>query len=370
MKQKKRVLMVSCGGLGNGGVQAIMMGIIRNLSDQYLFDMLVFTSEKRHYDDEFITYGGKIIRIPHYEGHNAFLKRADMLVRDAYIYPKVCKILRNNQYDVIHCNKQSESALLLKAAARYKIPVRICHSHIIEVWNNRLLNLLKKKHVACINKYATHKIGCSIEACVSLYRGTNDYFVVNNFYDDAKFRIPTEKNESRHFTLTQVGAFSDNKNQLFTVKVFYELSKMLTDAALWLIGFDLDACYKQQVMALVTSLGITDKVSFLSGDSDVPHQLSKSDCFIMPSKKEGFGIALVEAQAMGLICIASDTIPTITDCGSVVFKNLSESPQAWASEIMQIVQRGKDFIINTDKYKESKVMTIYRRLYEDVKNGN
>lgn len=61
---KKRVLMVSCEGLGNGGVQAIMMGIVRNLYTECHFDMLLFTSEKRYYDDEFLKYGGKIFRVP------------------------------------------------------------------------------------------------------------------------------------------------------------------------------------------------------------------------------------------------------------------------------------------------------------------
>lgn len=365
MKQKKRVLMVSCGGLGHGGVQSIMMGIVRNLSNQYLFDMMVFTSEKRYYDDEFLTYGGKIIRIPHYEGYNPFLKKVDMIVRDAYIYPKVCKILRDNQYEVIHCNKQSESALLIRAAALYGIPVRICHSHVIENWNNKCLNLLKKRHVACINKYATHKIGCSIEACISLYGDFGGFSVVNNFYDDTRFRIPPERNKSQHFVLTQVGSFSDNKNQLFTVRVFYELSKMLPKSELWLIGFDLDVSYRQQVHLLVASLGITENVRFLSGDSDIPQKLSESDFFIMPSKKEGFGIALIEAQAMNLCCIASNTIPKVTDCGSVIFKSLSDSPQAWASEIMQIIRNKNTVVIpDTDKYKESIVMTIYRQLYE------
>ena len=60
--------MVSCEGLGNGGVQAIMMGIVRNLYTECHFDMLLFTSEKRYYDDEFLKYGGKIFRVPKYEG--------------------------------------------------------------------------------------------------------------------------------------------------------------------------------------------------------------------------------------------------------------------------------------------------------------
>lgn len=361
MKKKKRVLMVSCGGLGNGGVQAIMMGIVRNLSEQYLFDMLVFTSEKRHYDDEFLSYGGKIIRIPLYEGNNVFLKKLDSLVRDVYIYPRVCKILRENKYDVIHCNRQSESAVLLKAAVRYGISVRICHSHVIECWGNKVLNPLKKRRIRCINKYATHKIGCSVEACVSLYGKDENYFVVNNFYDDTKFIFPVGKSESQHFTLTQVGAFSDNKNQLFSVRVFSELYKVLPNAELWLIGFDLDASYRKRVMELVTSLNISDKVKFMPGDSDIPQLLKESDFFIMPSKKEGFGIALIEAQAMGLMCVASDTIPKVTDCGSVLFKCLSDSPKAWASEINS--NKNKKKIANTDKYKKSIVMNIYSDLY-------
>ena len=71
----KRILLVSCEGLGNGGVQAVIMSIVRNLHKEYLFDILLFTSEKRYYDEEFLTYGGQIFRIPRYEGKNQFRKK-------------------------------------------------------------------------------------------------------------------------------------------------------------------------------------------------------------------------------------------------------------------------------------------------------
>ena len=51
----KRVLMVSCEGLGNGGVQAVIMSIVRNLKNKYIFDILLFTDERRFYDNEFET---------------------------------------------------------------------------------------------------------------------------------------------------------------------------------------------------------------------------------------------------------------------------------------------------------------------------
>ena len=55
----EKVLMVSCEGLGNGGVQSVMMSIVRNLKNKYDFDMLLFTDERRYYDDEFEKIAGK-----------------------------------------------------------------------------------------------------------------------------------------------------------------------------------------------------------------------------------------------------------------------------------------------------------------------
>ena len=137
----KRVLLVSCGGLGNGGVQAIMMGIVRHLSKQYIFDALLFTSEKRFYDDEFLSYGGKIHRIPHYEGNCPILRKVDTYLRDFFIYQKCIKIFKQEKYDIIHCNKEFESAPILKAAQHIGIPLRICHSHVINQECNPLFNL-------------------------------------------------------------------------------------------------------------------------------------------------------------------------------------------------------------------------------------
>ena len=41
----KKVLLVSCEGLGKGGVQSVMMTIVRNLYRDYVFDALLFTDE-------------------------------------------------------------------------------------------------------------------------------------------------------------------------------------------------------------------------------------------------------------------------------------------------------------------------------------
>ena len=58
--------------------------------------------------------------------------------------------------------------------------------------------------------------------------------------------------------------------------------------------------------ALVSALKLTSRVHFLTERSDVPALLGNSNVFILPSRYEGFGLALVEAMAAGLPVIASN----------------------------------------------------------------
>jgi glycosyltransferase involved in cell wall biosynthesis len=58
-------------------------------------------------------------------------------------------------------------------------------------------------------------------------------------------------------------------------------------------------------------------VRFLGQRQDVPLLLAASDLFVMPSLREGFGVALLEAGAAGLPAVASSVggIPEIVDDG-------------------------------------------------------
>lgn len=58
----KRVLFVINLNLDNAGVPNVLMQIVRKLKDFYEFDVIVGSSAKGYYDDEFLSYGGKIFR--------------------------------------------------------------------------------------------------------------------------------------------------------------------------------------------------------------------------------------------------------------------------------------------------------------------
>jgi len=61
-----------------------------------------------------------------------------------------------------------------------------------------------------------------------------------------------------------------------------------------------------ELRELAERLGIAARIHWLGFREDVPRRLSESDLFVFPSRWEGFGLALLEAAAAGVPCIASD----------------------------------------------------------------
>src|SRR5690606_28087094 len=64
--------------------------------------------------------------------------------------------------------------------------------------------------------------------------------------------------------------------------------------------------YADNLKHLVTDLALTSQVSFLGMQADVRPLLASSDLYVIPSKKEGMPMALVEAMAMAVPVLGSD----------------------------------------------------------------
>lgn len=363
----KRVLMVSCEGLGNGGVQAVIMSIVRSLKDKYIFDILLFTDERRFYDDEFESYGGKIFRIPRYSGTNSFRKRLDYYVRGNHLYNKVLETLKENgPYDVIHCHDEYESAPILKAAAVSGIKVRIAHTHVISGKTNIIAGLLNNYRKKEIERYATIKIACSQEAGLSFFQSQENVKIVMNPYDNKRFNPGKyDLKKKSKIQLLQVGTYSVTKNQIFSVKVIEYIRKKMPDVKLILMG-NRNKEYDELLYKEIIQKKLEDNVTLMPGDADMPKLLSQSSGFLFPSLHEGFGIVLIEAQAMGVKCYASDTVPRATDCGGVTYLPLNDGAKVWAEKIIDDYQREHGMYVNYDvsKFSTEEVMKKYVCFYE------
>lgn len=131
------------------------------------------------------------------------------------------------------------------------------------------------------------------------------------------------------FVLGHVGRFHKVKNHPKIIEVFQALKQLQPSSKLLLVG---DGEDMPKIKQKVAELQLTDDVIFMGARSDVPAMLSMMDCFIFPSLFEGLGIVLMEAQAAGLRCVVSDTVPeetTVTD--KVIRLPLSSGAEMWAS---------------------------------------
>ena len=305
----KKVLLVSCEGLGNGGVQSVMMSIVRNLHKEYIFDILLFTSEDRYYDEEFLKYGGKIHRIPRYEGNNKIRNKIDYYIRGHYLYKRVKDLLRKEgPFDVVHCNDEFENGIIIKAAAECNVPIRVSHTHVISNKHNILATLLENHRKKLIETYATDKLGCSKEANESFYNNVKNTQVINNSFDDQRFnKEKVQLKKIDNLSIIQVGSYNETKNQLFTIDIINEIKKEIPNVHMSFVGFDMNG-YLEKMKTRIIQLKLESNISFFPSNADIPQLLMNSSLFILPSKHEGFGIVLIEAQAMGLKCFVSETV--------------------------------------------------------------
>ena len=62
--------------------------------------------------------------------------------------------------------------------------------------------------------------------------------------------------------------------------------------------------YEREVKLSAEELGISDIVEFTGYVPSVPEQLARADIYVLPSYCEALGIALEEAMASGLVCVA------------------------------------------------------------------
>ena len=253
-------------------------------------------------------------------------------------------------YAAIHSHVNIGNGIPLLAAYLCNIPVRVSHSHATN--GNETVFLKKpwyriKKNL--IKKYATAFLSCSEEAGEYLYgksffsekgivipNGIN----VKSFFDNRNAEVKMLKEdflikENCPLIVGNISRFDENKNSLFTVKVFNKILDWVPEAILIMGGPD--GGQLEECKSLVKKLKIEKSVRFIGKRTDVPICLKLIDIYLFPSLFEGLGIALLEAQASGCFCIASDGVSTEVDRGlnSVHFISLKKNETEWAKEIIE-----------------------------------
>lgn len=141
------------------------------------------------------------------------------------------------------------------------------------------------------------------------FKVTNDIEVIPNFIDLERFK----KQKKDHFRsaiaphgeklLIHTSNFRKVKRVEDVVKVFHNVRKCIP-AKLLLVG---DGPERQKIETLCRELGNYSDIRFLGKLEAVEEVLSISDLFLLPSEKESFGLAALEAMACEVPVISTNT---------------------------------------------------------------
>ena len=202
---------------------------------------------------------------------------------------------KNSKPDLIHAHKIRFSLYAAYAIyLKYKIPFVITehNSDIILDKFPKTLKSYTKKIISLSKNFNTVSILASIK--IKKFFNLKNVDVLNNVIPDIFFKghnIKTKKNET--YSFLSVSRFDENKNIKMLIDVFIENFDN-KNAKLYLIG---GGKFVNNFKNYIKKRGFENKIkiyNFLSR-KNILKFYQKCDCFVMPSHKETFGLALFEA---------------------------------------------------------------------------
>lgn len=327
MNEPIRVLHISY-KMHCAGIEAFIMNLYRHIDRSMVqFDFLVHYSKRHFYDDEIEAMGGRIYRLTVREDNN-FLK----------YFSDLNKFFSQHQeYVIVHAHMESFAMFYMPYVKKAGIPVRIAHSHNNKVdpsFRGFIKNIMNKP----FKFYATEYMACSLEAARYLF-GNRNCQIIHNAIDAKSFsfnlaireEVRKELDIQNCLVVGHVGRFNTQKNHMFLINVMQKLTQINPEAILISIG---EGSLLEDIKKKVRHLGLQDKVRFLGVRADINRLYQAMDIFVFPSRYEGLGIAMIEAQAAGLPVVCSDVIPFIAHItDNIRTLSLAEYPEKWAEAI-------------------------------------
>lgn len=160
------------------------------------------------------------------------------------------------------------------------------------------------------------------------------------------------------------------------IKAFSLAEKKTPNSSLWLVG---GGTQEGDLRALVKRLNLQKKIKFVGAvpNNEVPNYLASFDIFVMPSMvEEAFGVSALEAEAMEVPVVASNTggVPEVVKDGETGLLVESKNPKALADAVTKLIgngglrkemgKKGREFVLkNYDLNKNAEKMNeLYSKL--------
>lgn len=199
--------------------------------------------------------------------------------------------------------------------------------------------------------------------------------VIVNGVGDQWFQPLNNSSNGKRY-LFFAGRLAHVKGVDLLLKAWSNVHSCFPGTELWLAG---DGDDRESLMKLAAELQVLDSVRFLGRKNqlELAGLYRDAEAVVLPSRREGLPLSLLEAGAAGAICIGSRTpgipeiiqdgitgyltdIESVSDLESGIKKALSLSPAARS----QMKQAAQDAV--RDRYSEQRMVKNYLQLFESV----
>lgn len=323
------------GSLTQGGSQTMIMNLYRNIDrSKVQFDFVIHAGGMTELALEAQELGATIYNCPSYSlstvsSYSAWWRQF---------------FIEHPEYKIVHSHVRSTAAIVLGIAKKSGC-VTIAHSHSTSSGSGVsavIKNLLQYR----IRFIADYFMGCSQVAGEWLFGkktcGSDRYFNIKNAIDAQKFVFDESVSRSIRselgfsdddFVIGNVGRLTEAKNHEFIISVFKEIHNKDSRYKLLLVG---DGELREHIFRIIEESNLGNSVQLVGMKSNANQYMMAMDLFLFPSKWEGLGIVLIEAQAAGCNCIASSCVPMETQITDLVeYIGLNKSVAYWTEKILE-----------------------------------
>lgn len=404
-KAKIRILHV-LSSIDLSGMQAHIMNLYRNFDRSYIqFDFLIPrdptpTGKEFPTSDELLRYrragffdaeitrlGGHVYAIPVYSSRNLF--GYTRLVDNFFAE-------HEGEWKFVEGHMYSAASIYLPLAKKHGA---ITIMHVGSVIDAELVRRIRSANMTapilkedCADICFASSVGAAralfgdITVDAGRIHVIQDGINIQNFLYNGKIRdaFRSKLGLDNTFVFGCVAQFHKNQNHEFLMNIFAAIKSILKEDVvgeydtiknlpmkLLLIG---DGEELNNIAQIASELEILDQILFLGTWGNVYDFYQIMDYYIYPASVNGAPASLMEAQASGLPCIASDTISEdINLTGLISYYSLSNPPKAWGYLILnEMIGMGitSHLKASDDGYYDYDTLMNLHRLLSEKDNEN
>ncbi len=346
---------------------------------------------RRGHHVHFISYDTPF-RLREYHA-NIFYHEVDVPTYPLFKYPpyllalsnKMAEVARTEKLDVLHVHyaiPHAASAFLAREMSdgAFKVVTTLHGTDITLVGSDPSFTGVVS---FCINRSdGVTAVSASLrQETLDTFAVTRDITVIRNFVDVAEF-APRDSRELRGLwaqpgerILMHMSNFRTVKGVDRVAKVFATVARQVP-SRLVLVGDGPDIDLLRRA---ARAEGVADRLVFLGSQDRVAPVLAAADLFLLPSSKESFGLAALEAMACGVPVVASDVggIPELVENGRTGFLFPPDDVQGMARAAALVLsddglrrRMGEEARrLAEDRFATAKVVPAYEEFYRRVISG-